>query len=87
MKAKRVTEYIDMQTVDWWVCLCGNRPDYEGFFPCNEDGEPVEPTPAEWTTDCYVCDRCQRIINRYTGEVQAGRGPRYDPQRLLPEAA
>ncbi len=46
MKAKRMTEYIDMQTVDWWVCLCGNRPDYEGFFPCNEDGEPVESTPS-----------------------------------------
>jgi hypothetical protein len=57
-------EYIAARNEDWWVCLCGNEPNQAGFFPCNGAGEPVEPTPAEWTSDCYVCDRCGRIIRQ-----------------------
>lgn len=52
--------------LDAWICLCGNTPTEEGFFPCNSEGEIVEPTPEEWTTNCYVCDRCGRIIQMDT---------------------
>lgn len=43
---------ITSTAYDEWTCLCGNRPKKEGFYPCNERGEQVEPTPQEWTTDC-----------------------------------
>ncbi len=55
------------------VCLCGNRPIDYGFFPCNAAGEIVEPTLEAWTTDCYVCDKCGRIINQETLEVVGRR--------------
>lgn len=47
-----------------WVCLCGNEPHIDGFYPCDSEGESVEPTPEEWTTNCYVCERCGRIIDQ-----------------------
>src|SRR4029453_7518688 len=39
------------------VCLCGNTPLAEGFYPCKEQGEQAQPTPEAGTTDCYVCAR------------------------------
>jgi hypothetical protein len=54
---------------DAWVCLCGNTPSSDGFYPCNHEGQEVEPTPAEWTTNWYVCNRCGRMIGRTTLEV------------------
>jgi hypothetical protein len=61
--------FIKKTEPDWWICLCGNDPSYAGFYPCNEKGEVVEPTAEEWTTNCYVCDQCGRIINQDTLEV------------------
>lgn len=52
-----------------WICTCGNTPDSQGFFPCNSNGDYVEPTPEEWKTDSYVCDRCGNIIDMNTLEV------------------
>lgn len=52
-----------------WVCLCGNTAASEGFYPCDERGEMVEPTPEEWTTNWYICDRCGRMINQSTRDV------------------
>jgi len=52
-----------------WICVCGNTPVDAGFFPCNEKGEEVEPTPEEWKIPLYVCDSCGRIINKETLEV------------------
>jgi len=52
-----------------WICLCGNTGLYEGFYPCNSEGELVEPTPEDWTTDCYVCEQCGRIIRQSDREV------------------
>jgi len=47
-----------------WVCLCGNRPDSDGFFPCDSDGNEMEPV-QEWE-NLYVCGRCGRIINQFS---------------------
>jgi hypothetical protein len=58
---------------DSWICLCGNTPCAEGFYPCNEHGEQVEPTPEAWATDCYVCDRCGRIIRQNDRQVLGQR--------------
>lgn len=49
-----------------WICLCKNTPMADGFFACDKDGNEVEPTPAAWTTGCYVCARCGRIIDQAT---------------------
>jgi hypothetical protein len=54
-----------------WTCLCGNTSYYEGFFPCDADGNEVDPTPENWTINLYRCDRCGRIINQATGEIVA----------------
>ena len=55
---------------DAWVCLCGNRPDLHGFYPCDKTGTYVEPTLAAWQIPRYVCDRCGRIINQSTLAVE-----------------
>lgn len=54
---------------DSWICTCGNTPMREGFYPCNEKGEEVEPTPEEWTTHCYICSKCGNIIKQKTLEI------------------
>jgi hypothetical protein len=44
-----------------WVCVCGNTPDSDGFFPCDEQGEFIEPTlDSDWN-GLYVCDRCGQL--------------------------
>jgi hypothetical protein len=45
-----------------WVCLCKNTPSDDGFYPCDEKGNEVEPD-HHWTTGNYVCNGCGRIIN------------------------
>lgn len=57
-------QYVAAKDADWWICLCGNEPAHAGFSPCDSKGEPVAPTPAAWTTDCYVCEACGRIIRQ-----------------------
>lgn len=54
---------------DAWVCLCGNTPDSDGFFTCDENGAEVEPTEVEWKTGWYVCICCGRIIDPKTLKV------------------
>jgi hypothetical protein len=54
---------------DAWVCVCGNRPTEDGFFPCNRSGEHVEPTIEAWPEWLYSCDRCGRIIDSETRAV------------------
>lgn len=44
-----------------WHCVCGNMAEKDGFFPCNESGEEVEPD-ANWSK-YYVCARCGRIYD------------------------
>jgi hypothetical protein len=44
-----------------WICLCDNTPSDDGFYPCDETGNEVEPV-ADWSGH-YVCFRCGRIID------------------------
>jgi len=60
-------------TADNWTCLCGNTGLADGFYPCDSEGQMVEPTPEEWATNWYVCNRCGRIIDRKTMEVKGVR--------------
>jgi hypothetical protein len=57
-----------------WVCLCGNTPVAEGFFPCDAVGNEMEPTIGSGWIDLYVCAKCGRIIKMGTLEV-VGRNP------------
>ena len=59
----------DPSITDAWVCICKNTPADDGFYPCDEKGNKVEPTAETWTTNLYVCDQCGRIINCDTLEV------------------
>ena len=56
-------------------CVCGNMPVTEGFFPCNNNGDEVEPVEEQWE-DLYVCASCGRIIRQGTLEV-IGRNPKW----------
>ena len=62
----------EKQNEEAWICICGNTPVDDGFFPSNEMGEEVEPVHGLWD-DLYVCNRCGRIIDMHTLEVVARR--------------
>ena len=34
-----------------WTCICGNRPDAQGFYPCDEKGNEMEPLKGSNGTD------------------------------------
>ncbi len=65
------SERIHVDEYGEWTCLCGNVALEDGFYPCDAEGNVVEPTPQEWTTNLYRCDRCHRKINQATGEIVA----------------
>jgi hypothetical protein len=62
-----------------WVCICGNEPQDDGFYPCDREGNEVEPVKG-WEA-IWVCFKCGRIIDQHTLEV-VGRNPN-PPKPLL----
>jgi hypothetical protein len=70
MEKERITH--ELGNPDAWICICGNEPHEDGFFTCDQDGNEVEPD-EHWTTDCYVCNACGRIIHFQTLEVVGRR--------------
>lgn len=56
-------ETITAQSDDYWVCVCGNRPEDSGFFMCNDDGRDLSDTPELWAGTLYVCHGCGRLID------------------------
>lgn len=62
-------EYIEQDEEDIWHCLCGNSTCWDGFYPCDLNGNEVEPTPELWTTDLYICPDCGRIFQQSDGKV------------------
>jgi hypothetical protein len=57
-----------------WICICGNTPVDDGFYPCDKDGNEMEPSVESDWEDLYVCARCGRIIKQDTLEV-IGQNP------------
>ena len=46
-----------------FLCACGNDCMGEGFFPCNEHGDVMEPlAESDWDSR-YVCLSCGRIYH------------------------
>jgi len=62
---------IHVDEFDEWTCICGNTSLDEGFYPCDAEGNMVEPTIEDWTTNLYRCGRCFRKINQATHEIVA----------------
>jgi len=52
-----------------WVCICGNQPHQDGFYPVNFLGQWCEPVAGPWDTEAYGCARCGRIIDQNDLEV------------------
>ena len=93
------SEYIstEVEDMDAWLCICGNQPCADGFYPCDHEGNEME--PVEGWEDLYVCASCGRIIKQDSLEV-IGQNPNFscwtdakvEPQRyhwlsFLPHAA
>jgi hypothetical protein len=57
-----------------WTCVCGNTVVSDGFFPCDKNGDEMEPLINSDWADLYVCVRCGRIINQHTLTV-VGQNP------------
>lgn len=71
-----MTQHItrEPQDKDAWVCICGNMPHKDGFYPCDKQGNELEPTiDSPWDGKLYVCDQCGRIVNQDTLEVVGQR--------------
>jgi hypothetical protein len=52
-----------------FLCICGNFSESDGAYPCDSNGNLVEPTPDDWPGKLYRCDRCGRVFDGDTGEV------------------
>ncbi len=48
---------------DEFACACGNDCMGEGFFPCNKQGDVMEPLEESDWDSRYVCVRCGRIYH------------------------
>ena len=61
MKIKDIID-ITSDKFDYdFVCECGNRVDDSGFYPCDENGNEIEPTIDSGWNGLYVCADCGRI--------------------------
>jgi len=72
---ERAKEFIrhEMFNHEFWICNCGNTPTAEGFQPCDDLGNKIEPVEPAWNGTSYVCDKCGRIIHQGTLEVVGRR--------------
>lgn len=59
-------EYMLGWQHDWYICICGNDADAEGFWPCQLDGAPHTGTDwGNWDEYQYVvCGRCGRYCSQ-----------------------
>lgn len=51
---------------DAWHCICGNYPSGGGFYPCDAEGNEMEPDIGSDWNNLYVCFDCGRIIDQET---------------------
>jgi len=67
-----LNEHITHEASNPWICICHNQPDYYGFYPCEREGNEVE--PVEGWQGLYVCGDCGRIIKASSLEIVGLRG-------------
>jgi hypothetical protein len=69
-----ITEHVKLD-YDFIICICGNEPYINGFYPCLDNGLVVEPiVGGEWNEQLYYCEQCHRIIDTTTGDVAGVAG-------------
>jgi hypothetical protein len=69
-----ITEHVKLDH-DFIICICGNEPYINGFYPCLDNGLVVEPiVGGEWNEQLYYCEQCHRIIDTTTGDVAGVAG-------------
>jgi len=56
------------------VCVCGNKPIYDGFYACDPEGNEMSPDVGSEWQNLYVCLACGRIISGETLRV-IGQNP------------
>lgn len=56
-----MAEWITETLAGDWVCLCGNTPDAQGFWPYH-DGRQVEASDPEWDGHASACRSCRRVV-------------------------
>ncbi|MBA3830160.1 MAG: hypothetical protein H0X33_14570 [Taibaiella sp.] len=61
--------HYESSNKDAWVCICGNTPSGDGFYPCDYEGNEIEPGKSANWGGLYVCGKCGRIINQDSLEV------------------
>lgn len=47
---------------DGWRGRCGNTPNGDGFYPCDKQGEEMEPLIGSGWAGLYACARCGKIV-------------------------
>lgn len=57
-----MAEWITETLANDWVCLCGNTPDMDGFWPYWE-GYEVSPSHPDWNGHDMACRRCRRVVD------------------------
>lgn len=53
----------------WFVCICGNTTDHDGFYPCDQDGMFCEPEDDDDWHGHLKCQRCRRFFHQNVGTV------------------
>jgi hypothetical protein len=54
---------FDFSKQDYMTCDCGNIPETDGFFPCDSNGNEMEPLLGSNWDSLYICARCKEIYN------------------------
>ncbi|WP_309115984.1 hypothetical protein [Saccharothrix sp.] len=57
---------------NWPECHCGNNPCSDGFYPVDDNGEPVEPTPQDWTSNLMRCAKCGLVYDNDSYDPRHG---------------
>ena len=61
---KLIEQYEEEQEArNNYTCTCGNTADDLGFYPCDENGEEIEPDEDSDWANLYVCGKCKNVIN------------------------
>lgn len=66
-----MTEWITETLAGDWVCVCGNTPDMDGFWPYRE-GYEVSPSHPDWNGHDLACRSCRRVVNGWRAEGPGG---------------
>lgn len=61
MKKVSITILSKEEAESYECGCCGNMSSSDGFYPCNSDGEAIEPTTAAGWSGLYMCARCGAI--------------------------